>query len=290
MNKKKVERETVPVFAVQLDKGVMGLISRLLLTVIVLVFFFPMFWLIETAFKTHIDFIALPPVLVFKPTLDNFAAVFAKADFALAYRNSAIITILAICFALLLGLPAAYGLSRFRFKGQGLLSFWILSTRFIPPVVVVIPFFLIFRFTGMINTLYGMVIVHMVAALPMVIWLMYSFFKDLPFEIEEAACVDGAHPLYTFSRIALPLVAPGVVSTVILTTVASWNELIYAMILTGPASKTLPAVIYSFVSYEQIAWGNMCAAGTMAIAPIAIFAVFLQKYLVSGLTFGAVKS
>ena len=287
---RKSSQESVPVFARRLDSGGFGWATRIVLVIVLIMFFFPMFWLIETAFKEHLDFVAIPPKIFFTPTLENFRAVLEKADFGTAYKNSALITSISVTLALFFGLPAAYGLSRFRFPGQSVLSFWILSTRFIPPVVVVIPFFIIFRFTGMTDTMYGMVMVHLVAALPLVIWIMYSFFKDVPFEIEEAACVDGAHPIYTFVRIAMPLVAPGIVATTILAIQGSWNELIYAVILTSVRTRTLPVTIYRFVSYEQIAWGNLCAGGVLAIAPIVIVTVCLQKYLLAGLTFGAVKS
>lgn len=278
-----------PVFAAALGRGKTKWLTCLLILAAVLVTFFPIFWLIETAFKHQVDFLSVPPKILFLPTLKNFRSVLAQSDFALAYQNSTVISIFAVVLSTLLGVPAAYGLSRFRFPARGLLSFWILSTRFIPPVVVVIPFFLIFRVLGLANTISGMVLIYMVASLPLVIWIMVGFFDDIPFELEEAACVDGASPITTFTRIAAPLIAPGVIATVILALIGSWNELLYATVLTGPDTRTLPVAIYNFVSYQEIAWGNLCAAGVLAIAPIMAFTIAIQKYLVSGLTFGAVK-
>lgn len=282
-------KQSSPVFVQPLDRGVWRWATRAIILVAVIVSFFPIFWLLETAFKHQIDFLSIPPKLFFTPTLDNFRYVLGQSDFALAYRNSTIISLSAVAVSTVVGVPAAYGLSRFVFPGRNILSFWILSTRFIPPVVVVIPFFLIFRVMNLANTLRGMILIYMVAALPMVIWIMVGFFDDIPFELEEAACVDGASPLTTFTRIAAPLVTPGVIATIILALIGSWNELLYATVLTGPETRTLPVAIYNFVSYQEVAWGNLCAAGVLAIAPIMVFTIAIQKYLVSGLTFGAVK-
>jgi len=155
---------------------------------------------------------------------------------------------------------------------------------------VVIPFYLIFRTVGLLNTMEGMIIIHLVAALPVIIWIMYGFFKDVPYELEEAAAIDGASPIRIFTTIAVPLVAPGVVSAVIITLIASWNEFIYSMVLTSTNTKTLSVAIYGFISYENIEWTRMCAAGVLVILPILFFTILVQKYMVTGLTFGSVKS
>lgn len=286
---KKGKAENQAVFIRPVEKGIKKLIAVILTLCAALVCFFPIYWMIATSLKTQLDFLEIPPKLIFKPTLDNFKYVLLREDFALAYRNSFIISFSAVSLALLFGLPASYGISRFRFRFRSVLSFWVLSTRFIPPVVVIIPFYLIFRTLGLINTLKGMVLIHLVAALPLVIWIMYSFFKEVPEELEECAVLDGASPFMVFVRIVLPLVSPGIVATAVIALMGSWNEMLYSMILTTPETRPLTVAIYNFVSFEQIAWGNLCAAAVLAIAPILLFTFLIQRYLVSGLTFGAVK-
>lgn len=288
MNKRK-EDERAAVFIRPLNRGIRKWISVLVVLFMALICFFPIYWMLVTALKTPLDFLAIPPKLFFQPTLENFQNVVERADFLLAYRNSFIISFSAVGLALLFGLPASYGISRFQFRLRSALSFWILSTRFIPPVVVVIPFYLIFRTLKMINTLRGMILIHLVAALPLVIWIMYSFFKEVPEELEECAVLDGASPFNVFGQIVLPLVSPGIVATAVIALMGSWNEMLYSLILTSPQTRPLTVAIYNFVSFEQIAWGNLCAAAILAITPILIFTFLIQKYLVSGLTFGAVK-
>lgn len=282
-------KEKTPIFAAELEKGPKKYLVYLFLILVLVFFAFPIFWLLETAFKNQIDFVSIPPKIFFKPTLENFRQVLTKRDFGTAYKNSLIISSAAIILSTIIGVPAAYGLNRFRFRGRAALSFYILTTRFFPPVVVVIPFFQIFSKLKLTNTLFAMIMIYLVATLPLVIWVMVGFFQEIPFELEESACIDGASPIQIFTKIALPLVKPGVVAVVILGLVGAWNELLYATILTGQETRTLPVAIYSFVSYEQIAWGNLCAASILAIAPVVIFTIFFQKYLVAGLTFGAVK-
>lgn len=281
--------EPTPVFAKTLERGPKRYLIYVIVALIVIFFAFPIFWLLETAFKNQNDFLSIPPKIFFAPTLDNFREVLGKADFANAYKNSFIISGAAIILSVIIGVPAAYGLNRFRFRGRKVLSFWILSTRFFPPVVVVIPFFLIFSTLHLTNTLIGMILVYLVGSLPLVIWIMVGFFQDIPFDLEEAACIDGASPIKIFTHIALPLVKPGIVAVILLGLIAAWNELLYATILTSTETRTLPVAIYSFVSYEQIAWGNLCAASVLAIAPVVLLTILLQKYLISGLTLGAVK-
>lgn len=287
---KKSESDMVPYFVKPMEKMPAKLFVYILVVFLLLVWFFPIYWLFATSLKFPVDAASMPPQFIFKPIMDNYREVFARGDFVMAYKNSTIISATAISLALLFGLPAAYGISRFRFPLRGLLSFWIVSTRFIPPVVVVIPFYLIFRTVGLLNTMEGMIIIHLVAALPVIIWIMYGFFKDVPYELEEAAAIDGASPMRIFTTIAVPLVAPGVVSAVIITLIASWNEFIYSMVLTSTNTKTLSVAIYGFISYENIEWTRMCAAGVLVILPILFFTILVQKYMVTGLTFGSVKS
>lgn len=260
------------------------------LVIFALIFSFPLIWMLMTAFKNRIDFLSIPPKFVFIPTLQNFKDIFSSQDFVKAYYNSIIISACSVVLGLLIGVPAAYGICRFRFKGRSSLAFWILSTRFAPPVVVLIPFFIAYKKLGLSDTYLGMTIIYLVINLPLIIWIMYGFFKDIPIELEEAATVDGSAPFHIFFRIVLPLVAPGLVATGILSLIFSWNELMFSLILTSVNTKTLPVAIYNFVSYQEIAWGSLSASGMLAILPIAVFTLIIQKHLVSGLTFGAVKN
>ncbi|MGI6776803.1 MAG: carbohydrate ABC transporter permease [Acetivibrionales bacterium] len=265
-------------------------IIKIVLIILALAFSFPLIWMLMTAFKNRIDFLSIPPKWVFVPTLENFREVFSSADFMKAYSNSIIVSISAVVLGLLLGVPAAFGISRFRFKRRSDLAFWILSTRFAPPVVVLIPFFMIYKKIGLSGTHLGLILIYLIITLPLIIWLMYGFFKDIPVELEEAATVDGASPFRVFFKIVLPLVAPGLVASSILSLIFSWNELMFSLVLTSIDTRTLPVAIYNFVSYQEIAWGSLSASGMMAIVPVTVFTLLIQKYLVSGLTFGAVKN
>lgn len=265
-------------------------IIKIILVIFALLFSFPLFWMLETAFKSRIDFLSMPPKFLFIPTLQNFNDIFSSQDFVKSYYNSIIISVSSVILGLLIGVPAAYGICRFKFKGKSSLAFWILSTRFAPPVVVLIPFFIVYKKLGLSDTYFGLTIIYLMINLPLVIWIMYGFFKDIPIELEEAATVDGSSPFNVFLKIVLPLVAPGLVATAILSLIFSWNELMFALILTSSNTRTLPVAINNFVSYQEIAWGSLSAAGMMAILPVAIFTLLIQKYLVSGLTFGAIKS
>ena len=265
------------------------IVIRLLLLLAVLFFAFPLVWMIMTAIKTRIDFFAWPPKFIFLPTLDNFIKVFQSSDFVKAYINSLIVSAMTVIIGMLLGVPAAYGLSRFNFKRRKDLAFWILSAKFAPPVIVLIPFYIIYSRLHLSDTYTGMVLIYLIINLPMVIWIMYGFFKEVPMDIEEAATVDGAKPFYIFTKIVLSMVAPGIVTTAILCLIFTWNELMFGMILTNVNTRLLPLAIYNNISYEQIAWGTMCASGMMAVIPVSIFTIIIQKHLVSGLTFGAIK-
>lgn len=260
---------------------------------IILVFaamaFFPIFWMLMTSLKGRVDFLAIPPKWLFFPTFKNYKEILSSADFIQSYGNSIIISACSVCIGIVVGVPCAYGLSRFHFKGKTTLGVWILSTRFAPPVATLLPFYMMFSSLKLIDTYTGLILVYMVINLPLIIWLMYGFFKDVPFELEEAALLDGSTPFQAFLRVILPLVMPGMVSTLILSLIFCWNELMFSLILSSTQTRTLPVAIYSFVSYQEIAWGSMSAAGMLAILPVAIFTMMIQKHLVTGLTFGAIK-
>jgi multiple sugar transport system permease protein len=203
--------------------------------------------------------------------------------------NSAIISGTSTMFATLLGAMAAYGLARFTFRGREDLGFWILSTRMAPPVAFVVPIFILARDAGLIDTRTVLIIVYTSMNLSFVTWVLLGFFRDIPAEFEEAALIDGYSQWQIFRRVALPLVRPGLASTAILSAIFAWNEFLFALILTNQDAATIPVYLAGFSDSMSIAWGEFMAIGCFAAVPIMLFTIALQRHLVRGLTFGAVK-
>ena len=268
-------------------------LSRLLAYLALIVFFAwvltPLIWAFSLSLKSSGDIVRIPTSFIFKPTLANYLVVFRTGEFMRQFGNSLIIGFASTILALLLGVPAAYTLQRYRFTGKNRLDFWILSTRMAPPVAVLIPYFLIFQRLHLIDTYIAIIIMHLSVNLVLVIWLMKGFFADIPEELSEAALVDGCTHWGTFFRIAAPLARGGIAATAILAFLFSWNELMFALILSGSVSKTAPVGVFNFVGFEEVAWGPLMAATIILLVPIVIFAMSMQRMLVRGLTFGAVK-
>lgn len=253
---------------------------------------FPIYIIVTTALKQEHDIFAWPPRWVFHPTLKNFndALFVFGGQGALSFViNSLIVTSASTVLSVGLGAMAAYGLARFRFRGRKQLSFWILSTRFAPPIAFVVPMYLMALQLDLLDTRIALVMVYASMNLSLVIWLLRGFFTEIPIEIEEAALVDGYTRLQIFWRVALPLVRPGVITAAILAAIFSWNEFLFAAILTQTNAATLPVYLSGFSNAMGLAWGEFMAVGVIAVLPITIFTVVLQKYLVRGLTFGAVR-
>ena len=253
---------------------------------------FPLYVILTTALKTETAIFAWPPVWNFKPTLQSFynALFVFGGRSAISYLiNSVIISAVSTFLAVVLGAMAAYGFARFSFAGKRHLAFWILSTRFAPPVAFIVPIYLMVQKAGMLDSHIALILIYTAMNLSLVIWILRGFFSEIPIEIEEAALVDGYSRLQIFWRVALPLVRPGIVSTAILSAIFSWNEFLYAMVLTQSKAATLPVYLAGFSNSMGLAWGEYMAVGTMAVLPILVFTFALQKHLVRGLTFGAVK-
>ena len=253
---------------------------------------FPLYVIVTTALKTETAIFAWPPVWNFKPTLQSFynALFVFGGRSAISYLiNSVIISAVSTFLAVVLGAMAAYGFARFSFAGERHLAFWILSTRFAPPVAFIVPIYLMVQKAGMLDSHIALILIYTAMNLSLVIWILRGFFSEIPIEIEEAALVDGYSRLQIFWRVALPLVRPGIVSTAILSAIFSWNEFLYAMVLTQSKAATLPVYLAGFSNSMGLAWGEYMAVGTMAVLPILVFTFALQKHLVRGLTFGAVK-
>jgi multiple sugar transport system permease protein len=253
----------------------------------------PIYWLVTISLKREIDQFASPPLwFSFTPTLRHYSAIFSHDAFGRYFLNSVIVSTCSTLIALALGLPAAYGLVRFPWPhdwARGI-GFWILSNRMLPPIVTIIPLFLMLRELRLLNSLSGLVLVDVALNLPFVVWMMRGFIEDLPKEIEEAALLDGESRIGVLLRIVLPLVRPGLAATAVFCLIVAWNEFLFALILSQTESAmTVPVGIASHVTQYEIQWGAMSAAGVVAMLPVLIFAAAAQRYFVRGLSLGALK-
>jgi sorbitol/mannitol transport system permease protein len=251
--------------------------------------FFPIFWMLLTAFKSEIDAISVPPKLFFTPTLENYTAVSQRADYFKFAWNSVTISVGSTIFSLLLAIPAAYAMSFFPTPRTKDTLLWMLSTKMMPAVGVLVPMYILFRDWGLLDTRTGLIILYTLSNLPIVVWMLYSFFKELPKEILEAARMDGAGPFEQMLLLIMPLSAPGIASTALLSIILCWNEAFWSLNLSAAKAAPLTAYIASFSSPEGLFWAKLSAASTLAVLPILIFGWLTQKQLVRGLTFGAVK-
>ncbi len=258
-------------------------------SLVLFVFVFPYLWMILTSFKTRLDIFTIPPKLIFKPYFKHYVDVFTKGEFLSHSFNSALIATLSTLVSVVVGTPAAYSLARFKILGEKHISMWILSIRMMPPIVAVIPFFLVASKLQLIDTHGLLILVYMTFNLPFVIWILRSFFQDVPLELEEAALLDGYSRWSIFSKIAVPLIKPGLVSVTILCLIFSWNEFLFANVLTKEVAKTLPPAISVLITTRTVQWGRVGALATMVVLPILIFTYLIQRYMVRGLTLGAVK-
>jgi multiple sugar transport system permease protein len=252
----------------------------------------PFFWLVTTSFKRQIDYLAYPPV-VFPDawTLEGYRVLFQQQDLGHFFANSVIITLASTALAVLLGALAAYSLARarFPFKLNGILAFWMLLTRMYPAIATAIPYFLILRDLRLLDTRPALIVTYTAFNLPFVVWLLIGFYEELPPELERAAMIDGCGAWQRFWKIVLPLSAPALVATAILSAVLAWNEFLFAVMLTRINAKTLPVVMSGFITDKGTQWDQMTALGVITVLPVLIFALAVQRYLVRGLTLGAVK-
>jgi len=257
--------------------------------VLIVAFLLPVYWMITTALKTTADTFAVPPVLIFQPTFEHFRVVYEEGSVARSLVNSLIVATSATLLSVLIGAPAAYVLARFNFRGKADLWFWIITNRFISPIVVALPFFLIARDLRILDKHIALILVYLTFGIPLVVWLCVDQFRAVPREVDEAATVDGANLWQVFFRINLPLAMPGIVVSAILAFIASWNELMFALVLTRAEARTAPVEAANFMTGFGIRWGPMMATGTLIVLPVLIFALLVSRNLVRGLTMGAVK-
>ena len=256
---------------------------------VTLLLFFPLGWLMLTSFKTELQAIEVPPLFLFPPTLENFIEVESRSDYLLYAKNSVITSVLSTLLGLAIAAPAAYSMAFFKTKRTRDILMWMLSTKMMPAVGALVPIYVLAQRTELLDTRLGLIIVFTLSNLPIMVWMLYSHFKDIPHEILEAARMDGATLWQEFRRVLLPLAVGGLASTGLLCLVLSWNEAFWSLNLSSAKAGTLAALIASYSSPEGLFWAKLSAASFMAIAPIVVFGWFSQKQLVQGLTFGAVK-
>ncbi|ACB97338.1 carbohydrate ABC transporter permease [Beijerinckia indica] len=255
-----------------------------------LAIFFPILWTVLTSFKTEAEAVASPPsFLFFHWTTENYAEVQSRSNYLAHFMNSAVISLGSTLAALVIAIPAAWAMAFSPTKRTKDVLMWMLSTKMMPPVGALIPVYLIFRDTGLLDTRPGLVIVLTLINLPIVTWMLYTYFKEIPGEILEAARMDGASLLKEIVYVLTPMAVPGIASTLLLNVILAWNEAFWTLNLTTSEAAPLTAFIASYSSPEGLFYGKLSAASTMAIAPILILGWFSQKQLVRGLTFGAVK-
>ena len=265
--------------------------SYLVLSIAVFVSLFPIFWTLSTSIKTRVDTFTLPPKFFnFSPTLKNYQSLLQYDGFWQIYFNTILITFCTTALCLLVGSLAAYALARTpRFKGRNSLEILMIIVRALPGIVIILPLYNLSSYLGLYDKIWALILIYAGFNIPFAIWLMTNFFDQVPIEIEDAARVDGANHVQLFVRVLLPLVAPGLVATGVFVALLSWNEFLIPIIMAGEDSKTLPILVSSFISNRTLDWGPMAAAATFALIPIIIFTVVIQKWLVIGLSGGAVK-
>ena len=244
-------------------------------------------WMASLAFKNEVDNMAFPPVFVPNPpTLANFVDVFEKNDFLTYTINSVIVSFGATGLALLVGVPAGYGIAKAKMQKAAML---ILIARITPGLSFLVPLFLMFQWLQMAGTLAPLVITHLIITVPIVVWVMIGFFEGLPGELEEAALVDGATIWQAFFYVAMPLARPGITVAMILAFIFSWNNFIFGVVLAGRGTRTLPVAVYNVLTFEQVSWGPLAAAALVVTAPVLLLTLLMQREIVAGLTTGGVK-
>lgn len=250
---------------------------------------FPLFWLFSSALKESQHIWLIPPVWIFRPVLDHFALIFRERNFVKFLTNSLIVACGSTAISIFLGSLAAYSLARLTIKGRKHIAFWIISLRMMPPIVVILPLYIFFSRLRLIDTHLGLILAHITLNLPFAVWMLMGFLRDVPREIEEAALTDGCSHIGTLFKIMLPIIAPGLAATAVFCVIWSWNDFIFAFSLTSTEAATLPVPISGFLGDYVWEWSAFYAGGSIAALPIILLALLAQKYLVRGMTFGAVK-
>ena len=261
----------------------------LALLLVLVVCVFPFYWMVTASFKQQPDILSSTPQFLFEPTLQNYVDAFGKFDILKSLKNSLFVALVTVVLSLVLGTPAAYAIARFEFKGKKDIWFWFISNRMLSPIVVALPFFLIARNLKLLDTPWALILIYLTFNVPIVVWICADQFRNIPKELDEAATLEGYSSFAIFWKIGLPLAMPALAVSAIFSFIFSWNELLYALILTRSEAKTAPVVATSFMSGYELPWGQIMATGTLVALPVIVFSMIVSRQLVRGLTAGAVK-
>lgn len=265
-----------------------GHIAAWAVPLLLFVMLLPFLWLLQMSFKPTPLILEFPPTLLFLPTLEHYVSLW-RGGFPESFLNSLITASVSTHLALIIGVPAAYALSRWSGRGRFGLGLAIMLTRMAPPIAFTIPYFLAYRYLGLMDTRTGLILIYMTFNLPLVIWMMQPFFDAVPTTLEEAAMMDGAGFPTVFWEIVMPMATAGIAATAILCFLYAWNDFFFALILTRTEARTAPVAVVNFMNYEGWEWGKIAAGGSLVMAPVLLFSLMVRRYLVSGLTAGAVK-
>jgi multiple sugar transport system permease protein len=263
-----------------------SILTHALVYLSLFLFLIPFLWMVLASFKTQEQILDTSQLFSFTPSFDNYVNVFTQYAFLDFIWNSFLVALGSTLLGLLLGLPAAYAIAKYKQQGLGLL---ILVARIVPGISFLIPWFIIFSRLEMIDTYTSLILSHMLVTMPFIIWVMIPFFEGLPGELEESARVDGCTTTGAFIRVLLPISWPGIITASILAFIFSWNNFMFSLILAGEKTKTLPIAVFNFLSYSEINWGGLMAASVIITLPVLIIALIAQRYIIAGLTGGAVK-
>ena len=258
--------------------------------VLLAVWAFPVLWALLTSFKTERDVLAYPPTIVFEPTLRNYRDVlFGSASILPNLLSSTIVAGASTALTLLFAVPAAYALARLEFPGRRASGFYVLATQMLPPVGLIIPYYLALQKVGGLDTYWGLIVIYLTFSLPFAIWLLVSYFEDIPREMEEAALLDRAGRLRALWHVILPQVRGGIAVTTIFVFLNAWNEFLFAVVLGGNRVRPVTVAMFNFISVEQTLWAKLAAGAMLAMAPVILLGLIAQRHIVKGLTVGAVK-
>jgi multiple sugar transport system permease protein len=259
------------------------------LLIVLIVCVFPFYWMVTASLKPQAAILSSTPQFFFEPTLQNYVDAFGKFDILKSLKNSLFVALVTVVLSLVLGTPAAYAIARFDFKGKRDIWFWFISNRMLSPIVVALPFFLIARNLKLLDTPWALILIYLTFNVPIVVWICADQFRNIPKELDEAATLEGYNSFSIFWRVGLPLAMPAIAVSAIFCFIFSWNELLYALILTRSDAKTAPVVATSFMSGYELPWGQIMATGTIVALPVIVFSMIVSRQLVRGLTAGAIK-
>jgi len=265
-----------------------ALASHAVLTLFSLLILLPLLWVVRTSLAPEVVAYEIPPRLVFRPTLTNYQELFAVNEFARFYRNSLVVAVGSTILAIPIAALGGYAFARYRTGGRPL-QFTVLGTQMLPGIVLILPLFVVYKALGLTNSLSGLVLAYLSFNLPFLVWILMGFYEGIPRELEEAALIDGATPVQAFVRVIFPTSALGVMATAVLSFILCWNEFLFALILTGAESSTVPVALAALQTQRGVLIGKLSSGVILGILPVLLLAPFIQRYLVRGLTFGAIK-